>query len=194
MRRLLPLLLLLRARSVPRSRPLKADGDVAEVLEEAEPGRQRKNYFNSTPELLHSVPVVRHDPRDPSCNVNFKLKWSTHVGSSVISTPIVYPNTAGNEHKKQIFLNTYFQYIELLDDEGNKPWGWPLNFESSSFASTPLLYDIDGDGTLDVGVVDRDANMYWIQVESLIRYYWVICLRWENSGSTMRTITFKYRD
>ena len=55
----------------------------------------------------------------------------------------------------------------MLDDEGNKPWGWPLNFESSSFASSPLLYDVDGDGTLDIGVVDRDANMYWIQVIGL---------------------------
>lgn len=161
---LVVLLLMPLVYSAPRSRPLKAGEDVADLLLDTDLDRPRKKYYNSTPELLHSVPVVRHDPRDPSCNVNFKLKWSTQVGSSVISTPIVYPNTAGYDHKKQIFLSTYFQYVELLDDEGNKPWGWPLNFESSSFASSPLLYDVDGDGTLDIGVVDRDANMYWIQV------------------------------
>jgi hypothetical protein len=87
-----------------------------------------------------------------------------------MSTPIIYTNTAGSEHKKEIFISTYYQFVEMLDHEGNKPWGWPLNFESSSFASTPILYDVDGDGTLDIGVVDKNANMYWIQVGEFGRY------------------------
>lgn len=109
-------------------------------------------YYNSTPHEWPSVPIIRHDSRDPSCNIQFKLKWNTHVGSSILSTPIIYPNTAStSNNKKQVFLSTYSQYIEMINDDGSKPFGWPLQFEDSSFLSTPILYDIDGDGTIDMG-------------------------------------------
>jgi hypothetical protein len=155
----------------PRSRPLLEDRDIGNILSPLEGHSSlQKNYFNSTPGVLRDAKVVRHDSKDPSCNLNIKLKWNTDVGSSVFATPIIYPNTAGSEHKKQIFLSTYYQYVEMLDHDGSKPWGWPLSFEDASFASSPILYDIDGDGTMDIGVIDKDANMYWIQVGEYGRY------------------------
>ena len=42
--------------------------------------------------------------------------------------------------------------------------GWPITFEDTSFQGSPMLYDIDGDGTNDIGVVDKDANLHWIRI------------------------------
>ena len=38
----------------------------------------------------------------------------------------------------------------------------PLSFEGSSFHSSPLLHDIDGDGSVDLGVADTNGNLFWI--------------------------------
>lgn len=70
----------------------------------------------------------------------------------------------------QLFLTTYYQYIELIDSDGFKPWGWPISFEDSSFQSSPILHDIDSDGNIDIGVVDKNANLYWIRTGDFGEY------------------------
>jgi hypothetical protein len=101
--------------------------------------------------------------------VDFKLQWATAVNSPVFATPIVFPKKRGNQ-EMQLFLNSYYQYIELIDCDGFKPWGWPLSFEDSSFQSSPILYDIDSDGNIDIGVVDKNANLYWIRTGDFGEY------------------------
>lgn len=95
------------------------------------------------------------------------------MGSSVYSSPVLFPSpSTGVDGKAQlsIFLATFYQYVEVLGYDGFKPWGWPLSFEDSSFQGSPLLYDIDGDGTNDIGVVDKDANLHWIRVGEFGQY------------------------
>ena len=101
--------------------------------------------------------------------VDFKLRWATTVNSPVFSTPIVFPRRRGNQ-ELQLFLSSYYQYIELIDCDGFKPWGWPISFEDSSFQSSPLLYDIDSDGNIDIGVVDKNANLFWIRTGDFGEY------------------------
>ncbi|CAM9105375.1 unnamed protein product, partial [Ectocarpus fasciculatus] len=48
--------------------------------------------------------------------------------------------------------------------------GWPISFEESTFHGSPMLYDIDGDGKNDIGMVDSDANMYWVRVGQFGQY------------------------
>jgi hypothetical protein len=52
----------------------------------------------------------------------------------------------------------------MIGHDGFKPWGWPLSFEGGSFQGSPMIYDIDGDGENDLGVVDKNANLYWIRI------------------------------
>ena len=118
--------------------------------------------------ILDNVPLVRYDHNDPSCNVGLRLKWSTNVGSSVYAPPVLYPS--GPDGKKQVFLSTFYQYIEVLGYDGFKPWGWPLSFEDSSFQGSPMIYDVDNDGSNDIGIVDKDANLHWIRVGEFGQY------------------------
>ena len=77
---------------------------------------------------------------------------------------------SGPDGKKQILLSTFHQHIEILGHDGYKPSGWPLSFEDSTFQGSPMLYDIDGDGTNDVGVVDKNGNLFWIRIGEYGQY------------------------
>jgi hypothetical protein len=58
-------------------------------------------------------------------------------------------------------VSTFYDYVEIVGHDGYKPLGWPISFDGSSFRGSPVLYDIDGDGNNDIGVVDKNANMFW---------------------------------
>ena len=148
------------------SNPLRADGDVTKVIPEYSDVKTFKSYYNMTPENLRNVDVLKANLE--SCNVDAHLKWTSVVGSSVYSTPVLFPS--GDDEKRQIFLNTFYEYIEVIGHDGYKPWGFPLGFDGSSFQTSPILYDIDGDGVNDVGVVDKDANLYWIRLGEFGQY------------------------
>uniref|UniRef100_A0A7S3HBI1 DEX1 C-terminal domain-containing protein n=1 Tax=Spumella elongata TaxID=89044 RepID=A0A7S3HBI1_9STRA len=98
----------------------------------------------------------------------FRLRWATTVGSPVYSTPVLFPNAL--DGSKQIFVSTFYQYAELLDKDGFKSWGWPLSFEDSSFQGSPMVYDVDGDGNIDMGVVDKNGNMFWVRIGEFGEY------------------------
>jgi hypothetical protein len=45
-----------------------------------------------------------------------------------------------------------------------------MSFEGSTFRGSPVLLDVNGDGTSDIGVVDRDANLYWLKMGAFGQY------------------------
>ena len=168
-------LLLALVQSAPRSKPFLPNADISTLLSESESlsssGSLRKAYFNSNSTSNsnpYSARLVRIDPQDESCNVKFTLKWKTQLGSAAYSAPIIFSNAEGN---KQIFLSAYYRFVEMIHaEDGSKPFSWPVSFESSSFSGSPILYDVDGDGTMDLCVVDKNANMFWIQIGEFGKY------------------------
>jgi len=151
------------------SLPLKESSDISKVIpdyfERNAKNVMKRDYYNSTP--LHRPDAIVVDLTQ-SCNIGLKLRWLSSVGSSIYSPPVLF--SGGKDGKKQIFLSTFYEYIEILGYDGYKPWGWPITFEGSSFQGSPILYDIDGDGTNDIGVVDKNANLYWIRVGEFGQY------------------------
>jgi hypothetical protein len=160
--------------AAPITVPFGKNGDISKVIPDYfDTKKQTKTYHNSTPDqsVAGDIQLVRQYNVDPRCKFNkieMKLRWSTPVGSSVFGHPMIFP--AGPNGKKQIFLSTFFNYVELIGYDGYKPWGWPLSFEGSSFQGSPMLYDIDGDGTNDIGFVDKDGNMFWVRVGEFGQY------------------------
>lgn len=171
MAKTLLLIFLLLCRQLARisgtlSNPFRADGDINQVIPEYNDVKRIKAYHNMTPATRHDVPLLNQEL--PSCGVNPRVKWSATVGSSVYSTPVIFPS--GPEGTKQIFLSTFYQYVEVLGFDGYKPWGFPLGFDGSSFQSSPILYDIDGDGTNDLALIDKNANIYWVRLGEYGQY------------------------
>ena len=154
--------------SAPISNPHLHDHQIHNIVPKYFDSKKSRNFHNATPIILEHVPVVRLQHNDPTCAVDFKIRWSTSVASSVFSTPVIFP--AGPEGRKWIFLNTFYQSMEVIGSDGYKPWGWPLSFEGSSFQGSPMLFDIDGDGANDIGAVDKNGNMFWVRMGAFGQY------------------------
>jgi len=151
----------------PITNPLKEDGDLNNILPDYLEVKRTKSYHNITPVSIHGIDEVNLK-KHSHCSIDFHLRWSSKVSGSVFSSPVIFPT--GAEGKKSIFLSVFYQFIEVLGYDGFKPWGWPISFEESSFHGSPMLYDIDGDGTSDIGVVDKNANLFWIRLGDFGQY------------------------
>lgn len=165
--------LLSRGGGSPLVNPLRHDGDISKVIPYyLASSTSGKNYYNETPAVhLQAGDVSKNRAASGahiSCSdVDFSVKWQASVTSSVYSTPLIFLSSEG---KKHILVSTFYQTLEMLEQTGFKPWGWPITFEGSTFQGTPILYDVDGDGIDDVGVVDKNANVYFVRVGEFGQY------------------------
>ena len=168
--------LLLNSRGSPLTNPLVSDSQIGQVIPtylQSGPGT-KKAYYNETPALHLEAGEVQHGRRDEfsgkheTClDIDFDVKWSATLSSSVYSTPLVFLSTEGRKH---VLVSTFYQTLELLKATGDKPWGWPTTFEGSTFQGTPVLYDVDGDGIDDIGVVDKNANVFFVRMGEFGQY------------------------
>ena len=145
---------------------LRRDEDISKVVPEHVEKKAIKNYQLNEPGATGKVNKVNFD--DPACDVDVRLRWAASVGSSVYAPPVIFPS--GLNGAKQIFTNTFHQFMELVGFDGYKPWGWPLTFEGSSFMGSPILHDIDKDGLNDIGSIDKEGNLFWVRVGDYGQY------------------------
>ena len=152
------------------SNPLKEKGDLNNILPEYQEVKLiEKKYHEYKIEKHHEAKsMLDTDKLDNSCNIGVRSKWSSAVGSGIFAPPVSYPS--GIDGKKELFVNTFYQYVEVLGYDGYKPWGFPLSFEDSSFQTSPVLYDVDNDGVNDMGVVDKNGNLFWIRLGEFGQY------------------------
>ena len=155
----------------PVTLPHRSDADIHKVI---------PDYFDSkaVPRHYHNATVYDDKTLDgttlsvidasASCKLELNIIWSAHVASPVISTPVIFPT--GSEGRKEMFFATFYDNVEVLENTGHKPWGWPMTFEDSTFLSSPVLYDIDADGKNDVGVVDKNANIFFLRLGDYGQY------------------------
>jgi hypothetical protein len=145
----------------PITNPLKSDEDIGQVIPQYFDSKRTKSYHTYTPNTTISAHEVAFS-LEHGISTEFSLRWSTTVGSPVYATPVIFPSAT--DGRKQIFVNTFYQYAEMIDSDGYKSWGWPLSFEDSSFQGSPMVYDVDGDGHIDMGLVDKNGNMFWVRI------------------------------
>lgn len=153
----------------PVTEPHLPGGDVGKVIPDyfdSKPGKRA--YHNSTPDYQIDQHESSHIDSDASCELGLKVRWSSDVGGPVYGIPTIFPS--GPEGKREIFLSTFYDYVEILGFDGHKPWGWPMTFEDSSFHGSPMLFDVDGDGTNDIGLVDKDGNLYFMRIGEYGQY------------------------
>jgi len=155
----------------PVTLPHRRDEDIHKVIPE---------YFDSKtlPRHYHNATVYDEKTLDgttlsiidasASCGLDLSIIWSAHVASPIIASPVIFPT--GAEGRKELFFATFYDNIEVLESTGHKPWGWPMMFEDSTFLSSPVLYDIDADGKNDVGVVDKNGNIFFLRLGDYGQY------------------------
>ena len=99
------------------SQPLRPDGDISKVIPDYFDSKVGPRvYFNSTPD--HTVNPVSHIDSDSICDLNFHVSWSTNLASPIYSSPLIFPT--GPEGQKELFLNTFYNNVEILGGYGGK--------------------------------------------------------------------------
>jgi hypothetical protein len=158
----LTLISIYRGSASPLTTPLTSDGEIGKVIPTHFESKKFKSYHEFAPNQNYTLKYLDVD-RFPSCDIEFNLQWSHNVGNPIYSTPVIFPGTTDLENKN-IFISTYFNNVELFEGDGTRPLGWPISFHNSIFQSSPLVFDIDGDGNTDIGVTDEAGNLFWIRV------------------------------
>jgi hypothetical protein len=114
------------------------------------------------------------------CLLQFSLGISKRLhaghdgaGNAVRNPPIIHPVFPARGPGRQVVYNTQYEHLDLLSPAPLETSGgaikeallqapdFPLLLESSSFLTSPILHDVNGDGITDVILSDYDGVFTW---------------------------------
>ena len=65
--------------------------------------------------------------------------------------------------RKEVLFTTSSFFVEALDAKsGHRSAGWPLALPQSTFLSSPLVYDVDRNGCMDVVAATEAGEILFI--------------------------------
>ena len=106
---------------------------------------------------LQQRPPDGHD----ACALDISLAWTAKLGSSVYSTPMIVPATM--TRGRAVWASTFIRYAEVIDGaDGHETPGWPYAFSHSTMHTSPLAFDVDGDGTDEMLLVTFDGEAVFL--------------------------------
>ena len=100
-----------------------------------------------------------------SAAFDLQLAWTTKLGASVYSSPLLVPSSAAGG--PAVWSNTFVRYAEAVDGHGHELPGWPYAFSQSTFHTSPLAYDIDADGVDEMLLLTFDAEAVYLSQSGL---------------------------
>jgi len=116
------------------------------------PLKAEQIIFGESTNKSKSICAQSHDVR---------LRWSAELGSGVYASPSI--TDLRSDGAKEIVAGTFTRYVEAIEAvDGHSAPGWPFGFLRSSFHSSPLIHDVDGDGIQDIVVATNDAEIVFL--------------------------------
>lgn len=125
----------------------------------------------SEPHPLHRIPSTQC-PLQFSLGVSKRLHDADNVGGNAIhQAPVIYPVFPARGPGRQVLYTTDFEHLDLLTPASLETPGqavkealiqaseYPLLMESSSFLTSPIIHDVNGDGRPDAIVTDYDGGI-----------------------------------
>ena len=95
---------------------------------------------------------------------DLQLAWTTRVGASVYSSPVLTKTPAAHA---AVWASTFVRYAEAIDGHGHELPGWPYAFARSTFHTSPLAYDVDRDGVDEMLLLNFDAEAVFLSQRGL---------------------------
>jgi hypothetical protein len=97
---------------------------------------------------------------------DLQLAWTTNLGASVYSSPLLVPTSAAG--RAAVWTNTFVRYAEAVDGvDGHELPGWPYAFTRATFHTSPLAYDVDGDGVDEMLLLTFDGEVVFLSRRGL---------------------------
>lgn len=96
------------------------------------------------------------------CEVDVDLLWTKEMGASIYSTPVI--SDLFSDGQRDIVSATFVRYLDVLEGRnGDHLPGWPFQLDYSHFHTSPLLWDADSDGVLDLLFVSFNGEVIVLQ-------------------------------
>ena len=107
----------------PVTTPHLPGGNITDVIPAYFDSKKgRRVYHETVPEYkAEDHKSTSHIDKDATCGLDLTVRWSSDVGGPVYGTPVIFPSGPGG--KREVFLSTFYDYIEVLGFDGHKPWG-----------------------------------------------------------------------
>jgi hypothetical protein len=137
----------------------------------------------------HDTVDATQCPLQFSLGISKRLHTARHGGAShgaenaIRQPPIIYPVFPARGPGRQVIYNTQYEHLDLLSPAPLETQGqaikeallqaadFPLLLESSSFLSSPILHDVNGDGITDAILTDYDGGLYIVGLGGKSRYF-----------------------
>ena len=172
MPRLLALLLLLlhlsqhRSVAQPLSKPVSSASDLPSSAYTRNPALVIEDVLFGTD--ISTLATQSSSP--PACaafnRLRLDLSWQHHADSGVYATGVITPSLVHSHDRqhtsdKLLVLPGFQHHLNVLDHDGHHVPPSPITLTSSSasFHSSPILYDFNRDGWLDVLWLNVDAQL-----------------------------------
>jgi hypothetical protein len=95
------------------------------------------------------------------CEQNIQLKWMVEATSSIYATPLITDLYA--DGFKYIIVPSFVHNVEVFQgDNGAQAAGFPA-FHNDKVHASPLMYDIDHDGILDIVIATYSGDILFYQ-------------------------------
>jgi hypothetical protein len=99
--------------------------------------------------------------------MDIELVWTHPLEQGIYATPVLQQllsGSAGGGGSKQIILPTFHQHLLLLDGDGHTLPEFSFSAaDGSYFHTSPVLFDFDSDGILDMIWASVNAEIFVIR-------------------------------
>jgi len=145
------------------SNPVATDADL-----------EPNSYRDSSPIAVEEVIFgERTGNASHGCELDLRLRWITEMGSGIYTSPVLAD--LHGDGATEILASTFTRYVEVVEGEnGHTAAGWPFVFDRSSFHASPLLFDVDRDGTRDIVVATNDGEIVFLGEDGLPMHGWTL--------------------
>ncbi len=167
------LFLLQEVENSPITIPLTPEGDIGSAIPDYYDTKRGKSYHLREPLPISQQTTTVYDldlTLHGTCGLDFSLQWVAQSGAPIVASPVI-SSISPRTGWKTIFTSTRGVYVDnLRGSDGGHPPGWPITLEGSESQASPLVHDVDGDGNVDVGIVDTDASLHWLKTKDFGAY------------------------
>ncbi|XP_070578887.1 uncharacterized protein [Ptychodera flava] len=109
---------------------------------------------------------------DPECHYDIDTLWTKEVGTSAFaSTPLI--TDVNSDGFLDIVAATFTEEVTVIEGKSGQPIPgsyWPFSLQDSSFHASPIQYDYNKDGKMDICLCTSNGEIVFFESHGTLMY------------------------